>query len=165
LIPSARAAVASLDRTIALGEGLRPFDDLAADSVGLRRASMTLVTLFAVFALTLAVVGAYSLVAYVVAQRTREFGIRLALGARHTQVYGAALRYGLVPVLIGIVAGVAGALAGSRVLQSLLFEVTPYDPVTFAFVSLMFIVVGSLAMFVPAHRAAMLDPVAALRHD
>ncbi len=165
LIPSARAAVASLDRTIALGEGLRPFDDLAADSVGLRRASMTLVTLFAVFALTLAVVGAYGLVAYVVAQRTREFGIRLALGARHAQVYGAALRYGLVPVLIGIVAGVAGALAGSRVLQSLLFEVTPYDPVTFAFVSLMFLVVGSLAMFVPAHRAAMLDPVAALRHD
>ena len=165
LIPPVRAAVASLDRAIMLGESLRPFERLAADSVGLWRASMTLVSLFAAFALTLALVGAYSLVAYVVAQRTREFGVRLALGAGHTHIYATVLRYGLAPVLAGIALGTAGALAGTRVLQSLLFEVTPYDPLTFAVVEVTFFGVGAMAMLVPARRAATLDPVTALRHD
>jgi putative ABC transport system permease protein len=164
-IPSVGAAVAALDPTIRLGGSLRPYDELAGDSVRLWRASMTLVSIVAAFALALALIGAYGLVAYVVAQRTREFGVRLALGAPHAHIYAAVLRYGLVPLLAGIAVGTACALAGTRVLQSLLFEVTPYDPPTFVVVAVTFFTVGTIAMLVPARRAATLDPVNALRHD
>jgi ABC-type antimicrobial peptide transport system permease subunit len=110
-------------------------------------------------------VGLYGLLAFVVSTRTREFGVRLALGAGHTHIYATVLRYGLAPVLAGIAVGIAGALAGTRVLQSLLFEVTPYDPLTFAVVAVTFFAVGAMAMLVPARRAATLNPVTALRHD
>jgi putative ABC transport system permease protein len=165
LIPSVSATVASLDRTIRVGDSLRPFDELAGDSVGLWQASTTLVSIIAAFALALAVVGVYGLVAYVVAQRTREFGVRLALGAGHAHIYATVLRYGLAPVLAGIVVGMGCALSGTRLLQSLLFEVTPYDPLTFVIVGVTFLGVGTVAMLVPARRAAILDPVNALRHD
>ena len=165
VIPSVEAAVASLDRTVTFGGGLRPFEDLAAASVGLRRASTTLVSLFAACGLILAIVGAYSLVSYVVAQRTREFGIRLAFGASDRDIYTAVFRHGLPSLSLGIAAGTAGALAVTRLVQSLLFEVTPYDPLTFIVTSVMFFVVGAIAMLVPARRAAMIDAAEALRSE
>jgi predicted permease len=164
-IPSVRAAMASLDRAVTTGASMRPFSELAADSVRLRRASMTMVSLFAVIALALALIGVYSLIAYVVAQRTREFGVRLALGAPRTHIYATVFRHGLAPVFAGIGVGVASALAGTRVLQTMLFEVTPYDPVTFVVVAVTFFTVAAVGMLVPTRRAARLNPVAALRHD
>jgi putative ABC transport system permease protein len=164
LIPSVSAAVASLDRTIRLDESLRPFDALAGDSVGLWQASMTLVSMVAAIALALALIGVYGLVTYVVAQRTREFGVRLALGAGRAHIYATVLRYGFVPVLVGILVGTACALSGTRVLQSLLFEVTPYDPLTFVVVGVTFLAVGTVAMLAPARHAATLNPMNALKH-
>ncbi len=165
LLPSVSAEAAALDRTIGLGNSLRPFDDLAGDSVGPWQASMTLVGIISAFALALALIGVYGLVAHVVAQRTRELGVRLALGAGRAHIYATVLRYGVVPVLAGIVVGTGGALSGTRAMQSLLFEVTPYDPLTFVVVGLTFFAVGTLAMLLPARRAATLDPVNVLRND
>ena len=164
-ISAARSAMASLDRTVDAGASMRPFSELAADSVRLRRASMTIVSLFAVIALALALIGVYSLIAYVVAQRTREFGVRLALGAPRAHIYATVFRHGLAPVFAGIGVGVASALAGTRVLQTMLFEVTPYDPVTFVVVAVTFFTVATVGMLIPTRRAARLNPVAALRHD
>jgi putative ABC transport system permease protein len=164
-IPSVEAAVASLDRTVTFGGGVRPFEDLAVASVGMRRASTTLVSLFAACGLILAIVGAYSLVSYVVAQRTREFGIRLAFGASDGDIYTSVFRHGLPSLSLGIAAGTAGALAVTRFVQSLLFEVTPYDPLTFFVTSVMFFAVGSIAMLVPARRAALIDAAVTLRSE
>jgi putative ABC transport system permease protein len=165
VIPSVRAAVGSLDRTIALGPSLRPFEELAAGAVSMQRASTTLMSVFAIVAVILAVVGAYGLVSYVTAQRTREFGIRMAFGARTGDIYGAVLRYGLPPVLLGVAIGMVAALASTRLLQSILFQVTPRDPATFTITSISFTAIGALAMLIPARRAASLDPVSALRQD
>jgi putative ABC transport system permease protein len=165
LIPSVRAAVAAIDRTITIGNSLRPLDQLAADSIGTRQVTMTLVSVFAVTALTLALVGVYGLVAYLVAQRTREFGVRLALGARQAHIHATVFRQVLAPVIVGLVVGIAAALAGAGLLQSQLFEVAPHDPLTFVIVAVAFLGTGVLAMLVPARRAAVLDPVTALRRD
>jgi putative ABC transport system permease protein len=165
VIPSVRSAVGSLDRTIAFGPSLRPFADLATAVVSVQRASTTLMSVFAIFAVILAMVGAYGLVSYVVAQRTREFGVRMAFGAGTGDIYGAVLKYGLPPVMLGVALGTAGALASTRLLQSVLFEVAPRDPATFTAMALAFIAVGAVAMLIPAKRAAGLDPVSALRHD
>lgn len=165
LLPSVSAEVAALDQTIRLGNSLRPYDDLAGEAVGPWQASMTLVGIIAAVALVLALIGVYGLVAHVVAQRTRELAVRLALGAGRVHIYATVLRYGVVPVLAGVVVGTGGALSGTRALQSLLFEVTPYDPLTFVVVGLAFFAVSALAMLVPARRAATLDPVNALRND
>jgi len=105
------------------------------------------------------------LAAYVVAQRRREFGIRLALGATRAQIYAAVLRFGIPPLLAGIAAGGAGAVLAARLLRSLLFEVTPYDPVTFASVPVAFFAATTLPMLMAAHRAASLTPVVALKHE
>ncbi len=130
-----------------------------------RRVATVALSVFAAFALLLAAVGIYGVVAYGVGQRTREIGLRMALGAGRGQVLGLVVRQALVPVGIGGAAGLIGALAVGRVLSGLLFEVGADDPVTLAGVLLLFGAVGLLASYVPARRASKLDPVTALSSE
>ena len=120
---------------------------------------------FALLALTLAVVGIYGIMAYTVAQRTNEIGIRLALGARREQVRGMVLREAGGLAVLGVVSGVAVALVLGRVVKSMLYGVQPADPVSLAGAAGLLIVVALLAGWVPAARAAGVEPMEALRHD
>jgi len=124
-----------------------------------------LLTVFAVVALVLASVGTYGVIAYSVAVRTKELGLRMALGARQSDVFRSVLGRGAVMALSGIGIGLLGAVVLTRFLSSLLFGITPTDPVTFVMVSLSFSVVSFLAIYLPARRATKIDPMVALRHE
>ncbi|HTO74416.1 MAG TPA: FtsX-like permease family protein, partial [Gemmatimonadales bacterium] len=134
-------------------------------SIADRRFPMFVLSLFAVLAMALAAVGIYGVLSYSVGQRTREIGVRMALGARLADVLSLVLGQGALLVGIGAVVGLAGALALSRVLKGLLFGITGSDPVTYALVALGLLVVALAAMLLPARRAASVDPVVALREE
>jgi putative ABC transport system permease protein len=119
--------------------------------------------LFAVMALLLAVIGLYGLMSYAVAQRTSEIGIRVALGAQRHEVMGLVLRDSLATTAAGVACGLAGAAAFTRYLEGMLFALTPLDPMTFAAVAVLFLVVALVASYVPARRATQVDPLVALR--
>jgi len=123
----------------------------------------SLFTIFAVIALVLSAVGIYAVTAYSVTQRTQEIGVRMALGAQASQVSWLILRQGLVQLLIGLTLGTAGALAAGPVLQALLVQIKPSDPVTLGAIAAVFTVVTVVACLIPARRATRLDPLAALR--
>jgi putative ABC transport system permease protein len=138
---------------------------VAAESVAARSFNMVLVGLFAVLALVLAAVGIYGVMSYAVTQRTQEIGIRMALGASATDVLKLIIKNGLTLTLIGVLIGVAGAIALTRLLATMLFGVTPTDSLTFVAVSLVLIVVALLACYLPARRATKVDPLVALRYE
>ena len=143
----------------------RTFEQIYSAS-GPRRFNLTLVVVFALTALLLAVAGVYRVVvAYGVAQRTREIGVRMALGARSADVSALILRQGLTTTLVGVAIGVAGSFATARSIQSLLFGVQPTDPFTFVAVATALVGVAGLACYIPARRAARVDPMVALRND
>jgi putative ABC transport system permease protein len=144
---------------------LKPFDDWLGGSVARWRFSLLLLGGFAALALALTAIGLYGTTAYGVVQRTREFGIRLALGADSREVLWGVLRRALVVVGIGIAAGLAGAVAFSRVMSSLLFEVSATDPGVFVAIAAMLLVVAAAAGFIPARRATRVDPMVALRSE
>ena len=121
--------------------------------------------MFAALALLLAAIGLYGVVAYSVSQRTNEIGIRMALGATREDVLRLVLRYGAGLALIGIALGFIASLAATRVLSSMLFEVSPDDPQTFVAVALLLMAVVLLASYIPARRAAKVDPMVALRYE
>jgi ABC-type antimicrobial peptide transport system permease subunit len=127
------------------------------------RFNTELLSLFAALALILAAVGVYGLMAFFVSMRTQEIGIRIALGAKAGDVLKGVLRQGLKLTLIGIAFGLAGTFAMTRLIRSLLHEVSPTDPLTFICVSLLLAGVALLAMYIPARRAAKVDPMKALR--
>ncbi|MGB8472817.1 MAG: ABC transporter permease [Candidatus Acidiferrum sp.] len=143
----------------------RTFTQIYSASLGSRRFNLILVVVFALTALLLAVAGVYGVVAYGVAQRTREIGVRMALGARSGDVLGLILRQGLTTTLIGVAIGVVGSFATARTIQSLLFGVKPTDPLTFLAVAATLIGVAGLACYIPARRATKVDPMVALRYD
>src|SRR4029434_11191341 len=122
-----------------------------------------LLSLFAGIALLLAAVGIYSVIAYSVAQRTPEFGIRRALGAQSGDVLKLVIRQGLQLALLGIGIGLASALALTRLLKTLLFNVSATDPLTFAVIAMLLLLVAALACWLPARRATKVDPLVALR--
>jgi predicted permease len=159
-----RSEIWKVDPEIPL-QRIRTMEDVISEAAAPRRFQMLLVLLFAASALLLASLGIYGVVSYTVAQRTNEIGIRVALGAHTAAVYRMVLRQGLTPVVLGLVAGVAGALALGRLLTSLLFEVSPADPLTIGAVIAALASVAAFACTVPALRAARVDPMSALRYE
>jgi len=144
---------------------VRTLGGVVADSVANQRFEMDLLLLFAASALFLAGLGIYGVLTYSVAQRHREIGLRMALGAQRANVYRLVLRDGLLPAAAGAVAGVAFAFASARLVSSLLFEVNPYDPALAAGAVFVLLVVGTIACLLPARRAASIDPMQALRTE
>jgi putative ABC transport system permease protein len=140
-------------------------DELAASSFAARRFNMSLLTLFASLALLLAAIGIYGAMSYAVTQRTQEIGIRMALGASTFDVLTLIIRNGLLLVIIGVVVGLGGAFALTRLMATLLFGVTPTDALTMSVVSLVLVGVALLACFIPARKATKVDPLVALRYE
>jgi putative ABC transport system permease protein len=126
---------------------------------------MLLLALFAGTASFLAAVGLYGVVSYTVSQRTREMGLRLAIGASKSSLVRTMMAQGMKPALAGMGIGLAAALALARLLETLLFGVTPFDPASYAATALLLLLVATVACFVPARRASALDPLVALRHE
>jgi putative ABC transport system permease protein len=141
---------------------VRTMEDVVMNSIGTRRVSMQLFAVFACAALLLAAIGIYGVMAYSVTQRTQEIGLRMALGAQKSDVLGLVIRQGMTLSVIGVVVGLAGALALTRVIGNLLFGVTATDPATFVAIPLLLLFVALLACYLPARRAARLDPTRAL---
>ena len=162
LVGGVRKEVNALDPDQPIA-AIRPMTEWVAMSAAGARYRTTLLGLFALLAMILAATGIYGVMSYSVAQRTQEIGVRMALGARPLDVLKLVVRQGMMLVLIGVVVGLAGALALTRVMSSLLFGVTERDPITFVAVAALLIVVAFISCFVPAHRATRVDPLIALR--
>ena len=161
MAPAVRREVLSIDKDQPI-YNVRTMEDVVAESMGTRRASTLLFTVFAGAALILAAVGIYGVMAYSVTQRTQEIGIRMALGAQAGDVLRLVVRQGMVLTLIGVAVGMAGAFGLAHVIASLLFGVPATDPATFLGIPLLLIFVALVACYLPARRAARLDPTVAL---
>ena len=159
-----RAALRRVDADVPIGT-MRTMREVLDQSTSQRRFQMVLASVFAVCALLLAALGVYGVVSHSVAQRTREMGIRAALGARPMDISKMVVRRGMVPVGLGLLAGVMGALVAGRLLQNLLYEINPHDPLTISLVVLVVGAVATVACHLPARRAAKVDPMVALRHE
>jgi len=159
-----REAVRELDPTLAVAE-LHAMDDITDANVSTPRFALFLVALFAGLAAVLAAIGIYGVISYAVSQRTQEFGLRMALGANAGDVLGLVLRQGVRLALIGVAAGLVGALLLGRVLHSLLYEVSPADPATYVLVAVSATAIAAVACYVPARRATTVDPARTLRAE
>jgi putative ABC transport system permease protein len=157
-----RKQIATLDPELPL-TSIRPMEDVVADSFSQRRWTLWLLGIFAGIAISLAAVGIYGLLAYSVEQRRQEMGIRRALGATPRDLLSLVLREGLTLTSAGILFGLAGSLALTRALATLLYHVSPIDPVIFAVTALVFLAVALLASYLPARRAIRIDPLVAIR--
>lgn len=144
---------------------VKTMDEVSAESFATRRFNMSLLTLFAFLALVLAAIGIYGVMSYAVTQRTQEIGIRMALGASSKDVLKLVVKHGMTLVIVGVVLGLAGSIALTRLMVTLLFGVTPTDVVTMGVVSGVLIAVALLACFIPARRATKVDPLVALRYE
>ncbi len=163
-IPSLRELVATMDPNLPLSE-VRTLEEVTASALAEPRFSTLLLGIFAALALLLAAVGLYGVLAFFVARRTREIGIRMALGADRASVLRFVLTEGLVVAGVGVLVGVAGSLAVTRLLSEQLYGVTPLDPATFTVVPLVLLGVAALASYLPARRAAAVSPLVALREE
>ena len=161
---SAEAAVHRVDPDQPVSD-IQPMETIFSDSVSSSRFQAVLLLVFAGLAIALAMIGVYGVVSYAISQRANEIGIRVALGARSADVVRLVLREALVLTAIALLLGLAGSLALSRVLQSLLFEVNPTDPFTLALVCFLVFAVSALAALLPAQRAGRIDPIVALRYE
>jgi len=159
-----RAAVREIDPTVALASAT-PFDELADEPRAQPRLNALLLSGFAIAALLLAAVGLYAVMATTVRQRTRELGVRMALGATGTEVLWLVLRRGLVLAAVGTAAGLGGALIANRALQAMLFEVSPVDGLTLGGVAIVLLGIAALASAIPARAGATVDPLVALRSE
>ena len=164
LAPAVQKAIHSLDPTQPLSRVMR-LEDYVGLSVQGRRFSSILLAAFATIALLLSVLGIYGVTAYSAARRTREIGIRMALGAQQQEVFALLLRQSMVLIAFGVALGIAASAALTRFLGSMLFDVRPTDPATFLTVILLLVGVAALACWVPARRAMRVDPMVALRHE
>jgi predicted permease len=164
LTPQVRRVLGQIDSSLPLFS-VRTMDQVVADNAQGQQFFSLLVGSFAALAVVLAAVGIYGVLSYAVTQRTREIGIRISLGASRGRVLGEVMREGMRLAAIGLVAGMAGALASGRVLASFLHEVTPADPLVLVITAGLLAMVALVACYLPARRAARLDPMAALRYE
>jgi putative ABC transport system permease protein len=161
---SIRSSVNELDASVPIFQ-LKTMSDVVGDSLVRPRFLSLLLGSFSVIALLLAAVGIYGVMAYSVSQRTQEIGVRVALGATTRNVLSMVIGQGLKLTVVGLAVGLTGSFLLSRVMASLLFEISPTDPLTFAMVGIGLAAVALLACFVPARRAAKVDPMVALRYE
>jgi len=144
---------------------IRTMHEIRAESVASERLNLTLLSIFAGIALVLAVVGIYGVMSYSVTQRTHEIGIRMAIGAQPRDVFRMVIGQGMTLALIGVGIGLIGAFALTRLMASMLFDIAPTDPVTFAVIAVLLTTVALLACFIPGRRATKVDPVISLRYE
>ena len=159
-----RAVIRNQDANLPIA-AMRTMREIVSATVAHRRFQMTLTTLFALVALLLGAVGVYGVVSHAVASRTREIGLRVALGAARADVMRSVFAFGMRPVLAGLAVGLTGAIALATVLRSVLYGITPTDPLSLGVVVLVLLSTAAVACYVPARRAAALNPTIALRHD
>ncbi len=169
-LPTADLAKAIERETHALDKDLpinnvRPMEDYVADALAPARFSLILMNIFGAVALTLAAIGLYGVISYSVSRRTQEFGVRMALGARKNDVLRLIIRQGMKVALAGVLIGLAGAFALTRLMRGMLFGVGATDPAIFAGITLLLLVVALLACYAPARRATRVDPLVALRSE
>ena len=164
VIAAVRSQVQTLDTNLAL-TNLNTIGELIDQGLWAPRAGAAMLAVFGALALLLAIVGVYGVLSYSVSQQTREIGIRMAMGARTASVLSLVVRQGMRLALVGLALGLVIAFAGMRVLSSLLFGVSAHDPATFAGVSLILATAAILGCYVPARRAAKIDPITALRYE
>jgi putative ABC transport system permease protein len=164
LAEAARAQVAAVDPNLPLSN-VKTLDAVISQSISQQRFYLTLLTIFAGVALVLAAIGIFGVLSYAVAQRTREIGIRMALGAPGRTVIGLIVRQAMILVLCGVVLGTAAALSLSETMARMLFSIKPTDPATFATVAAVLVTVALFAAYIPARRATRVDPIVALRAE
>jgi predicted permease len=164
LIEAVQNEVRALDNDLPLAE-VMTLETVAGTAVAGRRLTLWLVGFFALTALALATVGIYSVLSYLVAQRTHEIGVRMALGAQTRDVLKLVIRQGMTLVLLGVTLGLAAAFALTRSMKGLLFDVGATDPLTFALVAMLLALAALLACYIPARRATKVDPMVALRYE
>jgi|SRR5687767_1695621 len=164
LVPAMRQAVKDLDPLLAISE-VQPMSVLVDRAKGPTRFALVLIGVFAFIAVVLATVGLYGVLSSVVKQRTSEIGVRMALGAQKSNIFQLVIGHGLLLSGAGILVGAAGALALTRVMTSMLVGVRPTDPVTFGAIGVLFVAIAAIASWLPARRAAGLDPTVALREE
>jgi len=159
-----RQAVREIDRTLP-AYSMTPLPTVLAESVADRRFSMLLLTFFALLAIFLAAVGLYGVVAYTVSQRTREIGLRVAIGARPSDVLRMVVGGGMRLALLGVIIGLAAAVGLAQFVETMLFGVTPSDPASYVATAAALLVVAAVASYVPARRAMRVDPLVALQAE
>jgi putative ABC transport system permease protein len=164
LAAGVKARIRNLDPDMPIAS-IRTMREIVSSTVAQRRLQMMLTALFAIVALLVGVVGVYGVTNYVVATRTKDIGVRLALGADRLAVLRWALSIGIRPVIIGLAIGTAAAMMVANVFRAALFGISAFDPVSFTAVVLVLLATSAIACYVPARRAASIDPLAALRHD
>jgi predicted permease len=164
IVPAVRSILAELDPSLPLSN-IRTVDEVVGDSIAARRFNVLLLAIFAGVALLLALAGIYGVQSYSVARRTSEIGIRVAIGASPDRVLKQIVSQGMRPAIVGIVLGLAGALALSRVMASLLFGIAPQDPITYVVVAFLLAAAALISCYLPALRALRVDPVTALRQE
>jgi putative ABC transport system permease protein len=164
VVAAVKEQVWSVDKEQPISD-IKTMDQVLSTSLAQRRFNMALLGGFAAVALVLAAVGIYGVMSYSVTQRTREIGIRMALGAGRRDILELVMGRGLLLTLLGVTVGLAGAFFLTRVMESLLYGVSVHDPITFAVISLLLMGVALGACFVPARRATRVDPMVALRYE
>jgi putative ABC transport system permease protein len=164
LAPALRNAVREIDPDLPVYD-VMTMNERLSNSFATRRVYLLLLTGFAALALLLAGVGVYGVISYVVTERTHEVGVRMALGAQARDVLRMIVWRGMSLTLIGVAIGLAMSLALTRVIKSLLFNVSATDPATFALVALLLVVIAMIASYVPARRATKVDPTQSLRNE
>ena len=164
LEPAVKSVVADLDKDLPV-VNLRTMDELMTEAVAPPRFRTILVSMFAVVGLLLAAIGIYGVMAYAVTERTHELGVRIALGADRGDVLRIVLGEAAWLAACGVGLGVAGALGATRLIQTLLFGVTPTDALTFAAIAMLLTATALVASYIPARRATRVDPMVALRYE
>lgn len=164
IMPPVQKAVSELDPNAVI-YSVETMHEVLSNSLAPRRLSMILLTVFAALALVMSCVGIYGVTSYLVGERTREIGVRMALGARRSDVLRLVLREGTQTALVGVFFGIAAALALTRLVSSQLFGVSAHDPLSFSCVAVLLVVVAVFACYIPARRATQIDPVVALRYE